>query len=108
MPGADATLSEDLSLLAETARAAGDVALSFFRRDPAVWHKSGGSPVSEADVAVDRLLAERLCAARPAYGWLSEETADGPDRLERRRVFVVDPIDGTRAFLRGDEEWTVS
>jgi len=108
LPGADATHSADLDLLAATARAAGDVALSYFRRDPTVWHKSGGSPVSEADLAVDRLLAERLCGARPAYGWLSEETADGPERLERRRVFVVDPIDGTRAFLRGEEEWTVS
>ena len=108
MPGAEAELYADLDLLAATARAAGEVALHFFRRDPTVWRKSGGSPVSEADLAVDRLLHERLMAARPGYGWLSEETADGPERLAKSRIFVIDPIDGTRAFLRGDEEWTIS
>lgn len=108
MPDVDGPHAADLALLADTAREAGDVALRYFRRDPKVWHKEGGSPVSEADLAVDRLITERLTAARPDYGHLSEETADGPDRLGRARVFVVDPIDGTRAFLRGEEEWTVS
>lgn len=108
MPDADASLAADLALLAETARAAGEVALGFFRRDPTVWQKDGGSPVSEADLAVDRLVADRLTTARPDYGLISEEVADGPDRLTRTRVFVVDPIDGTRAFLRGEAEWTIS
>ena len=63
--------------------------------------KGGTSPVSEADYAVDRYLRETLTAARPAYGWLSEETADDAGRLAARRTFVVDPIDGTRAFLDG-------
>ncbi len=104
MPGAEA----DLDLLASAAREAGEIALRFFRRDPEVWHKAGGSPVSEADLAADRHLSTRLRGARPDWGWLSEETADGPARLERSRVFVVDPIDGTRAFLRGEAEWAVS
>ncbi|TBW34984.1 3'(2'),5'-bisphosphate nucleotidase CysQ [Siculibacillus lacustris] len=105
---ADADTDADLALLAGAAREAGEIALGFFRRDPTVWTKSGGSPVSEADLAVDRHLVEVLRTARPDYGWLSEETADGPERLDRRRVFVVDPIDGTRAFLRGSDIWAVS
>lgn len=108
MPGVEPELAEDLALIAAAALAAGEEAMRWFRHDPSVWQKSGGSPVSEADLAVDRLLADRLTAARPGYGWLSEETADGPERLGKSRVFVVDPIDGTRAFLRGEIEWTVS
>lgn len=101
-------LVADLALLARAAREAGDVAMRWYRRDPQVWDKAGGSPVSEADLAVDRHLQTMLLAARPDYGWLSEETADGPERLATTRLFVVDPIDGTRAFLRGDDQWTVS
>ena len=91
----------DLDLLVAAAREAGALALTYFGQDPRSWPKGATSIVSEADFAVDRLLAERLLAARPDYGWLSEETADNPDRLARWRVFVVDPIDGTRAFLAG-------
>ncbi|MBP0575188.1 3'(2'),5'-bisphosphate nucleotidase CysQ, partial [Mycobacterium tuberculosis] len=58
--------------------------------------------------AVDLFLKDRLRAARPDYGWLSEETVDDAARLSRRRVFVVDPIDGTRAFLAGRPEWAIS
>ena len=100
--------AEDARLLAEAARAAGRLALAYFGRDPEVWTKEGNSPVSEADIAADNFLREHLMAARPDYGWLSEESADTPDRLQRRRVFVVDPIDGTRAFIAGDKEWAVS
>lgn len=98
----------DVALLAEAALEAGRIALGFFGHDPKTWVKSGDSPVSEADIAVDRLLQARLMAARPAYGWLSEETIDTPDRLGNQRLFVVDPIDGTRAFIAGDPRWTVS
>lgn len=112
MPDVDAIRAADLSadadLLAEVGREAGEIAMRWFRNDPRVWNKAGGSPVSEADLAVDRHIHARLVAARPDYGWLSEETADGPERLAAARVFVVDPIDGTRAFLSGDEQWTVS
>jgi myo-inositol-1(or 4)-monophosphatase len=98
----------DLALLAAAAREAGTMAMGYFGRSPEVWTKGDSSPVSEADLAVDRFLGEHLRAARPDYGWLSEETADGSARLDRRRLFIVDPIDGTRAFIRGDEDWTVS
>lgn len=105
MPGADA---DDLKLLEDAAAEAAALALGYFRRDPRVWHKANASPVSEADLAVDRLLRERLTGSRSGYGWLSEETEDDPARLDTARLFVVDPIDGTRGFLAGSDEWTVS
>ncbi len=101
-------LADDLALLTQAAHEAGRIALKYFRRNPEVWLKGGTSPVSEADYAADRYLRETLLAARPHYGWLSEETADDPARLARERTFVVDPIDGTRGFLEGQREWCVS
>ncbi len=104
----DSSRAADLALLQRASEEAARLALSYFRRSPQVWEKEGGSPVSEADYAVDKRLAEILLAERPGYGWLSEETADTEARLGRDRVFVVDPIDGTRAFLLGSKEWTIS
>ena len=96
----------DLALLSEAAQEAGRIAMSHFRRDPQVWEKPGDEgPVTEADLAVNAHLMEHLRAARPDYGWLSEETEDDTDRLSATRVFVVDPIDGTRSFIRGDRDW---
>ena len=108
MPAPAATYSDDLELLRSSAVAAGIIASSFFRRDVKSWTKDNASPVSEADILVDRYLASSLLQARPDYGWLSEETADNPSRLDCDRVFVVDPIDGTRGFLRGEDSWTVA
>ena len=88
-------------------REAGALALGYFGRDIKQWDKKPGDPVSEADLAVDALLKERLCAARPDYAWLSEETEDDPARLDTEHVWIVDPIDGTRAFLQGRPEFTV-
>ncbi len=68
----------------------------------------GQSPVSEADLAVDEYLSSALLSARPGYGWISEETASRPSDGGEERFFVVDPIDGTRAFLRGEPTWCVS
>ena len=73
-----------------------------------IEHKYGGSPVTSADMAVDRFLKDRLGELFPDAGWLSEETADDDARLSRSRLLIVDPIDGTRAFLTGDPRWTVS
>jgi myo-inositol-1(or 4)-monophosphatase len=100
--------SDDLELLRTSAVAAGIIACGFFRKDVKSWEKDNASPVSEADILVDRYLAASLLQARPSYGWLSEETADNPSRLDCERVFVVDPIDGTKGFLRGEDSWTVS
>jgi myo-inositol-1(or 4)-monophosphatase len=99
---------DDLPLIREAAREAGRIATRFFKRSPEVWMKGGQSPVSEADYAVDKFLHQILREARPDYGWLSEETADSPERLKTTRTFIVDPIDGTRAFLEGLDTWCVS
>lgn len=107
MPAYAPDYDDDLELLRATAVAAGIIASGYFRREIKSWNKENQSPVSEADIVVDRYLAASLLNARPAYGWLSEETADNPSRLDCDRVFVVDPIDGTRAFLRGEDCWTV-
>ncbi|MBB5571606.1 MULTISPECIES: 3'(2'),5'-bisphosphate nucleotidase CysQ [Rhizobium] len=99
----------DLDLIVEAARQAGDIALSFFRQSPEVWWKNEGrSPVSAADFAANEKLAAILRPARPDYGWLSEETDDDAERLSHETLFVVDPIDGTRGFLSGLELWCVS
>lgn len=93
-------------------REAGALALAAFRTgaqtSAQVWFKAGDSPVTEADLAVDALLKERLGALLPEAGWLSEESADAPDRLARPLVWIVDPIDGTRAFAAGNPDWSVS
>ena len=104
----DADLEADLELLRHHAAEAGRIAMRWFGDNPQVWMKEGESPVSEADFAVDEYLKRELLAARPDYGWLSEETEDDSDRASRARVFVVDPIDGTRGFLSGDQRWCVS
>jgi len=98
----------DLRLLIEAVQEAGELALSFFRRSPHTELKEDGSEVSEADLAADACLKRSLIGGRPDYGWLSEESEDDPSRLEKRFVWVVDPIDGTRAFLRDKPEWAVS
>ena len=100
---------DDLDLLKEAARIAGEVATPFWRCDPKTWEKDDGAgPVTEADFAVDAALLSHLMAARPDYGWLSEETADSPARLQRKKVFIIDPIDGTRSFIAGDKNWAHS
>ncbi len=101
-------IAADLALVREAAREAAAIALAHFQNDPQVWLKSGDSPVSAADIAVDAYLREHLLSARPDYGWLSEETADTHERLSARRTFVVDPIDGTRAFIEGKPTWCIS
>ncbi len=100
---------EDARLLCAAVREAGALALDYFRRGLEVrrWEKNPGDPVSDADMAVDRLLQERLTKARPDYGWLSEETPDDGARIGRNKLWVVDPIDGTRAFLAGRPQFTV-
>ena len=102
---ADATL---VDAVAGVAREAGQMALARWRTDFRRWEKDGGSPVCEVDLDVDRMLRARLDALLPDAGWLSEETADAPARLSRTRVWVVDPIDGTRDYIRGREGWCVS
>jgi myo-inositol-1(or 4)-monophosphatase len=93
--------------LADAVREAGELALRTFRAELKSWSKGKSSPVSEADLAVDALLRERLLTILDV-GWLSEETEDDPGRLDHDHVWVVDPIDGTRAYLAGLPDWAVS
>ena len=106
----DVSVARDLLVLA--AREAGALALRYFRpgerTSAKVTAKAGGSPVTDADLAADSLLKRRLRKALPQAGWLSEETVDDFERLAHRYLFIVDPIDGTRAFVIGDSRWTVS
>jgi myo-inositol-1(or 4)-monophosphatase len=102
-------MTDDLKLILAAAQEAGDLARSLRHQGLEIEYKEAdGTPVTNADLAADRLLTERLRTARPDYGWLSEETADARDRLDCRRIFVVDPIDGTRAFLNGRPWWSVA
>ncbi len=96
----------DLSLLIEAAQEAGRIATRHAKGPIDPWEKPDGTgPVTEADLAVNAMLAESLRAARPGYGWLSEESEDGAARLGHDRVFIVDPIDGTRSFIEGSDTW---
>ena len=94
--------------LAAVVREAGALAASTFRKEYKSWTKDGGSPVTEADIAVDRLLRERLTRLAPDCGWLSEESEDDRARLGSARQWIVDPIDGTRAYVAGRTDWAVS
>lgn len=108
MPAFD--LSADWHLLADTVRAAGDLGLALGRKtDLRHWTKPDGSHVTEGDLAINQLFEERLRAQRPGDGWLSEETPDDPQaRMRHRRLWIIDPIDGTRAFLEGRAQWCVA
>jgi len=102
----------DLDLIADAALEAGRLALELRDQGLQIWYKDGVSPVTNGDLAVDALLRTRLMEARPDYGWLSEETADDPDRLAARlsapRVFMVDPIDGTSAYMKQSPWFVIS
>jgi myo-inositol-1(or 4)-monophosphatase len=98
----------DARLLFDAVREAGELGRSLSKKDVQRWTKPDGSQVTEGDLAINALLDERLRAARPDYGWLSEETPDDAERLSRRRLWIIDPIDGTRAFIERRKEWCVA
>jgi len=102
------SLQDDLALLRDAALEGGRIALAHRKRGLRIRSKPGGSPVTDADLAVDAFLTRRLREARPDYGWLSEETADNADRLSASRIFVVDPIDGTTAFMKNRPWFSVA
>jgi myo-inositol-1(or 4)-monophosphatase len=107
-PARAGILQRDSALLMAAVREAGALGLSLFRTEVKNWTKGASSPVSDADIAVNDLLEQRLRSATPDYGWLSEESADDSSRLGKHRVWIVDPIDGTRGYLAGKEDWCVS
>lgn len=108
MPASDAggELVREGRRLADVLREAGAIALKTFRGEVRSWIKDHNSPVSDADIAVDSFLREAL--SRPGIGWLSEESADDGTRLDNERTYIVDPIDGTRSYLAGREDWSIA
>lgn len=101
----------DRQRLEAIVREAGEMALGAWPgagHAPEIWEKSPDNPVCAADLAVDAFLRERLTALLPSAGWLSEETVDAPERLGGGLIWLVDPIDGTRDFIRGRSGWAVS
>ncbi len=101
--------SRELDLLVAAAREGGEIAMRWRREGARSWEKAAGAgPVSEADIEIDRMLHARLLGARPGYGWLSEEKEDDAARLAHERIFIVDPIDGTRAYIRGDDGFCIA
>ena len=98
----------DADLLLSTVLEAGEIGLKYFKSKNKIWYKSGNSPVSQADKEIDDYLRTNLMRQRPDYGWLSEETEDTKRRLECERVFIADPIDGTRGFIDEQSEWCIS
>jgi len=100
-------LADDLALLEAACRSGGEIARRRFQDGCKSWSKQGGSPVSEADLEVDAHLKTVLTGARPDYGWLSEESVDDRSRLSHPTLFIVDPIDGTVAFLKGRAHFTI-
>jgi myo-inositol-1(or 4)-monophosphatase len=103
-----ADVADDLEIATAAVAKASAVALDHWKRGPLHWDKSDGSPVSEGDIAVNQVLHERIANARPDYGWISEETPDDLSRLAKRRVWIADPIDGTRDFIAGGIDWCIA
>src|ERR1700730_3212646 len=107
--GAGGELARDLEHARSPALEAGKFLRRHFRdRGYEVGSKGRDNPVTSADLEADAALREHLSGAFPDYGWLSEETADNPARLSRRRVWIVDPLDGTKEFIKGIPEFVVA
>jgi myo-inositol-1(or 4)-monophosphatase len=98
---------DDLGLLLSSLKQAGEIAMRFHRKSPKTWAKPDGTVLTEADLAVNDFLGTNIQSARPDDGWLSEENPDNADRLRKSRLWIVDPIDGTRAFSDGMRFWGV-
>ncbi|WP_372054284.1 3'(2'),5'-bisphosphate nucleotidase CysQ [Tistrella mobilis] len=101
-------LTDDRLLLERALRTGGRIAMNAFGKAPVTWDKGGDNPVTEVDIAIDTVLRDHLLHARPGYGWLSEESVAHLSERARPRIWVVDPIDGTRAFVDGRPEFTIS
>jgi len=100
--------NEDIALIEHAVREAGEIARHYYGKEYRRWSKSRGEPVTEADIAIDKFLRGTLEKARPDYGWLSEETGKNLSRLNTERMFIVDPIDGTTAFLKERPHFSIS
>ena len=101
-------MNKILQFAENAAKEAGEIILNFYQSEFEIKHKGFGNPVTEADLAADTFLKNNLTEKFPEYGWLSEETKDSPARLDKMRVWVVDPLDGTKEFVEGVPNFAVS
>lgn len=101
-------MTQLLEIATSAAQEAGDLIKTYYHSAYKTWDKSPNNPVTSADLAANRLLRERLMAATPECGWLSEETVDTRERLDKHCTWVVDPLDGTKEFIAGQDEFAVS
>lgn len=101
-------MKSDLEFVIETVKEVGNLILNYFHGDYDVQEKGKDNPVTSADLAADKHLREKFARQFPKDGWLSEETSDSPERLARERVWIVDPLDGTKEFVKGLPEFAVS
>ena len=101
-------MRSELIIAKEAAIEAGAIILNYYKADYEIQEKGYHNPVTTADHEADTLLKEILLNARPDYGWLSEETVDSRERLEKESVWVVDPLDGTKEFIEGVPHFVVS
>ena len=100
--------SSEHNLVKESVFKAGKIALKWFKKDPEQWEKKDGSLLSKADIEINDLLNKLLKNKNPEYGWLSEENEDDRSRLNKKITYIVDPLDGTKAFLEGKKEFSIS
>ena len=101
-------MKNELNVAINAAKEAGKIILTYYKSDFAIKEKGFGNPVTTADIAADDYLKKTLTNYFPEYGWLSEETVDAMDRLSKSRIWIVDPIDGTKEFIHGTDEFVVS
>ncbi len=101
-------MNKILQFAENAAKEAGEIILNFYQSEFEIKHKGFGNPVTEADLAADTFLKNNLTEKFPEYGWLSEETKDSPARFDKMRVWVVDPLDGTKEFVEGVPNFAVS
>ena len=101
-------MKNELNVAINAAKEAGKIILTYYKSDFAIKEKGFGNPVTTADIAADDYLKKTLTNYFPDYGWLSEETVDAMDRLSKSRIWIVDPIDGTKEFIHGTDEFVVS
>lgn len=101
-------LNDDLNIALEASKGAGDIIMKYYKHDYEIKEKGYHNPVTTADNEADDFLKKTLLDARPDYGWLSEETVDSKERLAKKKVWIVDPIDGTKEFIEGVPQFVVS
>ena len=101
-------LNHDLNIALEASKGAGDIIMKYYKHDYEIKEKGYHNPVTTADNEADDFLKKTLLDARPDYGWLSEETVDSKERLAKKKVWIVDPIDGTKEFIEGVPQFVVS